>query len=216
MIKAIETVYKGYKFRSRLEARWAVFFDALGLQWEYEPQGFCNGKAKYLPDFYIKDWDAYVEVKPQRPGFNEEIQRALQFITYGGPIKRLVILGDIPSEQECKDPFGFVTYYYSVMRAEIEARCCWIEDKELEYLEGVAAQGIYYRFDKYDEENKFPFYIHEEEKPCIASPTFYEDECGEIRTYCVIQKWYRDEDFEPVRNAINKARQARFEHGECG
>jgi hypothetical protein len=28
-IKAIETSYKGYRFRSRLEARWAVFFDAL-------------------------------------------------------------------------------------------------------------------------------------------------------------------------------------------
>ena len=32
-IKAIETSYKGYLFRSRLEARWAVFFDALGLVW---------------------------------------------------------------------------------------------------------------------------------------------------------------------------------------
>lgn len=30
-MKAIETRYKGYRFRSRLEARWAVFFDALGL-----------------------------------------------------------------------------------------------------------------------------------------------------------------------------------------
>ena len=39
-IKAIETEYKGYRFRSRLEARWAVFFDALGLKWDYEPEGF--------------------------------------------------------------------------------------------------------------------------------------------------------------------------------
>ena len=31
-IKAIETVYKGYRFRSRLEARWAVFFDACGVK----------------------------------------------------------------------------------------------------------------------------------------------------------------------------------------
>ena len=31
LIKAIETEYNGYKFRSRLEARWAVFFDALGV-----------------------------------------------------------------------------------------------------------------------------------------------------------------------------------------
>ena len=36
-IKPIETIYKGYRFRSRLEARWAVFFDALGIEYEYEP-----------------------------------------------------------------------------------------------------------------------------------------------------------------------------------
>lgn len=53
-IKAIETTYKGYRFRSRLEARWAVFFDHLGLRWEYEPEGFeLGGGVRYLPDFYI-------------------------------------------------------------------------------------------------------------------------------------------------------------------
>lgn len=64
-IKPIETQYKGYRFRSRLEARWAVFFDALGIDWDYEPEGFIldNGEM-YLPDFYIKDWDCYAEVKP--------------------------------------------------------------------------------------------------------------------------------------------------------
>jgi hypothetical protein len=30
-IKAIETLYRGYRFRSRTEARWAVFFDGVGL-----------------------------------------------------------------------------------------------------------------------------------------------------------------------------------------
>ena len=34
-IKAIETYYKGYRFRSRLEARWAVFFDAACVEYEY-------------------------------------------------------------------------------------------------------------------------------------------------------------------------------------
>ena len=53
-IKPIETIYKGYRFRSRLEARWAVFFDALGVKWEYEPEGFelPSGK-RYLPDFKV-------------------------------------------------------------------------------------------------------------------------------------------------------------------
>lgn len=54
MIKAIETRYKGYRFRSRLEARWAVFFDRLELDWEYEPEGFDLGQfGYYLPDFKV-------------------------------------------------------------------------------------------------------------------------------------------------------------------
>ena len=68
MLKAIETQYKGYRFRSRLEARWAVFFDALGLKWEYEGEGFDLGEeGYYLPDFYLKDWQCYIEIKPGLP-----------------------------------------------------------------------------------------------------------------------------------------------------
>ena len=56
MIKAIETQYKGYRFRSRLEARWAVVFDALDLEWVYEPEGYdLGGGVKYLPDFSLSD-----------------------------------------------------------------------------------------------------------------------------------------------------------------
>lgn len=65
-IKAIETQYKGYRFRSRLEARWAVFFDALGIRWKYEPEGYDLGKAGwYLPDFWIPDLEFHVEIKPE-------------------------------------------------------------------------------------------------------------------------------------------------------
>jgi hypothetical protein len=52
-IRAIETVYRGYRFRSRTEARWAVFFDALGLKWEYEVEGFELPSGRYLPDFRL-------------------------------------------------------------------------------------------------------------------------------------------------------------------
>lgn len=63
-IKAIETVYNGYRFRSRLEARWAVFFDALGIEYEYEPEGFDLGKVgRYLPDFWLPTFDTWLEVK---------------------------------------------------------------------------------------------------------------------------------------------------------
>ena len=112
-IKAIETRYAGYRFRSRLEARWAVFFDTLGLKWQYEPEGYeldpdiiseweqaevnrlrylmkagteryndqgdalitqlkeCSDElkthGKYLPDFYIPAFKAYVEIKGTDP-----------------------------------------------------------------------------------------------------------------------------------------------------
>lgn len=62
-IKAIETVYKGYRFRSRLEARWAVFFDALGWNWEYEQEGFELESGRYLPDFFFPEINYYAEVK---------------------------------------------------------------------------------------------------------------------------------------------------------
>lgn len=63
-IKPIETIYKGYRFRSRLEARWAVFFDNVMVEYEYEPEGFVlEDGTMYLPDFYLPEIDAYVEVK---------------------------------------------------------------------------------------------------------------------------------------------------------
>lgn len=96
-IKAIETVYNGYKFRSRLEARWAVFFDAAFIKYEYEPEGFeLEDGTRYLPDFYLPDLDIYVEVKGDRPGVKEDIERYAKMLTWGGPIKALVILSDIP------------------------------------------------------------------------------------------------------------------------
>lgn len=48
-LKAIQTEYKGYLFRSRLEARWAVFLDSLGVKWEYEPEGYDLGNGMCFP-----------------------------------------------------------------------------------------------------------------------------------------------------------------------
>lgn len=63
-IKPIETEYHGLRFRSRLEARWAVFFDEIGINYHYEPDGFDLGDEWYLPDFYLDDFGIYVEIKP--------------------------------------------------------------------------------------------------------------------------------------------------------
>lgn len=62
-IKAIETKYNGYRFRSRLEARWAVFFDLIGLKYEYEIEGYEMDGIMYLPDFYIPSLSRWLEIK---------------------------------------------------------------------------------------------------------------------------------------------------------
>ena len=70
-LTAIQTVFKGHLFRSRLEARWAVFFDQFirgGLKWEYEPEGFDLDGIYYLPDFRVTNPQGQVtwyEVKPE-------------------------------------------------------------------------------------------------------------------------------------------------------
>lgn len=73
MIKSIDTLYNGNYFRSRMEARWAVFFDEAGIKYQYEPEGFDLGNGlKYLPDFYLPDFSCYAEVKPQEYLYTNE------------------------------------------------------------------------------------------------------------------------------------------------
>lgn len=71
--KVIQTRYNGFHFRSRHEARWAVFFDALGLCWEYESEGFVlPGGLQYLPDFFLPDLNVWFEIKPAAWLSNED------------------------------------------------------------------------------------------------------------------------------------------------
>lgn len=65
-IPAIPTQFNGIQFRSRLEARWAAFFEILDWNYVYEPLD-ANG---YIPDFLITHPDSIglppllIEVKP--------------------------------------------------------------------------------------------------------------------------------------------------------
>lgn len=71
-IKPIETHYAGHLFRSRLEARFAVFFDTLGVGWVYEPEGYVVGGKPYLPDFWLPREGLFFEVKGQFPTVAEK------------------------------------------------------------------------------------------------------------------------------------------------
>ena len=81
MHRAIETRYAGYRFRSRLEARYAVFFDSLKIKWDYEPEGFELPSGRYLPDFWLPlperpEWGYWVEIKALAPTFDERQRMA--------------------------------------------------------------------------------------------------------------------------------------------
>lgn len=83
-IKAIDTKYGGCLFRSRTEARWAVFYDALGVRWVYEMEGYVlNDGRRYLPDFFLPDHNCYIEIKGVRPTEEEKIKAQLLAIQSG-------------------------------------------------------------------------------------------------------------------------------------
>lgn len=89
-ITSVETFYNGYKFRSRTEARWAVFFDAIGLRYYYEYEDFIlPSKGRYLPDFYFPDLYLWAEVKPYKR--DEYVELCEEFAKSTG---RLIILLD--------------------------------------------------------------------------------------------------------------------------
>lgn len=95
-IKPIETAYNGYRFRSRLEARWAVFWDTLGVKYQYEPEGFVLGQSKqylYLPDFWLETVDMWAEVKPG-PLVGDDLIKAELLVLESG--FSLVVLAGTP------------------------------------------------------------------------------------------------------------------------
>lgn len=96
-IKAIETVYKGYRFRSRLEARWALYFDELGIEFEYELEGYEVAGTRYLPDFWLPEVDTYVEVKPANHHITVSNLEALKVVAFSDSIAKPIIV-------TCGDP----------------------------------------------------------------------------------------------------------------
>jgi hypothetical protein len=108
IIRAIETHYDGYKFRSRLEARWAVFFNKVNIEWEYEPQGLelktPAGRIRYLPDFWLGTGQ-WAEVKGY---LDVDAMRRLYAIGCGlaecGQGNDLVVFGDVPRLGDMKWP----------------------------------------------------------------------------------------------------------------
>jgi hypothetical protein len=116
-LKPIQTFWNDLYFRSRLEARWAVFYDRLGIKYEYEKEGYNLGDGiYYLPDFWLPDQKIWVEVKPMDPN-EQERQKAERLVAASG-FNLAFAVGQIECGERCDtetnphDIIGFSTDGY--------------------------------------------------------------------------------------------------------
>lgn len=106
-VKAVETEYAGVLFRSRLEARWALFFDLIGLKWEYEPDWFefdqeaswlPERSRRYAPDFLVSGlvrtpFKAYFEIKREGLSFEEGHDAVRKAVALARLTNEAVVIG---------------------------------------------------------------------------------------------------------------------------
>lgn len=217
-IKPIETIYNGYKFRSRLEARWAVFFDAMGIEYEYEPEGIEVNGCKYLPDFYFPELELFGEVKGNRKGWADDILKMSDIYEEAHGTIPTVIFGNIPTPEPIEGIYWFPVMHYDTL-----------EDLTLIRRVPLLESGCFHR-------NLFPSRTGERQTiyHCINSDYEHAIEPKaniEIDYSFIMYEWneegtkkvpatidvYRFNEDEETTNlflAYCMARQARFEHGE--
>lgn len=95
MRRAIPTTYAGVRFRSRLEADWARYFDEQGIRWAFEAEGFDIDGVAYLPDFYLPDLRTFCEVKGLLDDESEiKVRRLAEWVEDRG---RIVVLAEAPA-----------------------------------------------------------------------------------------------------------------------
>lgn len=93
--KPIETRYAGHRFRSRIEARWAIFFDTLDLRWEYEREGYTLDGDRYLPDFWLPELNLWAEIKGVIP--NDREVRLAGLLAESTQSTTVIFAGDMPT-----------------------------------------------------------------------------------------------------------------------
>lgn len=189
-IRAIETRYAGCRFRSRLEARWAVFFDFLDISWQYEPQGYTlsNGR-RYLPDFLLTDCGTWVEVKGHEGALDPDWLVAastdlpeMPYLREQGP--RLMILGPIPDVTLLEDDLGWIAICHDGSTTS-------------------AGFGSYHK-------NTRPWVLSGQGCSVLTGEILKSgDELGLTQPLIML-----NEPIKAARLAYQAAREARFEHGE--
>lgn len=123
MIKPIQTEYKGTQFRSRIEAKWAAFFDGIEWPWRYE----AIDLEWYIPDFYLPGHNIYVEVKShmtveELKQDSDKVREASrkdgrEFAIVGGHYTVQIGLPPVPDDSDSKwKEAGNLTQYHSKVK----------------------------------------------------------------------------------------------------
>ena len=213
MIGAIETVYNGYRFRSRLEARWAVFFDELKIEYLYEPEGYVlHDDSKYLPDFFLGDirGGMWLEIKPI--GFLEGkiAEKKLEMLCTVTDKPGMIVAGDptvnveFGSFSQSNDKYYPAWWICERMEGDdyavcdgpyIFCLCPWCGKVGIEF-DGRGARVCGYK-------------------------EHFDDEEAALSAIKHLDHWRADDkcytgSHPLIVSAATKARQARFEHGESG
>lgn len=219
-IKPIETFYNRYRFRSRLEARWAVFFDKAGIKYQYEPQGYkLSDGTWYLPDFYLPDVETeygkglWCEVKND---LERDLSKPKQFAMDG---KYIAIITSFDGSDN-----GLI--YYDKNAGMIFDENCYFYKCEYcnTYIycdSGLATDPIFHSEkcnDKFNKISNGMILLAKEVRDLYYnySNVKLESELQFSTELFLHGKYIRDSFIDHLDNAVTKAKQARFEHGECG
>jgi hypothetical protein len=206
--RAIETVYAGCRFRSRLEARWAVFFDALEIKWQYEPEGFeddgFSPPVRYLPDFFLPTSETWVEVKGSDAALRDDSERLESFLDFDCPMPFFT------NSADDNDFWGRVCHGLLILG-------------DIPYVSKQTWGPVFHPIIQHHEGLLWHYAIFDNPHPLVFSGNLNVT----LMTYCGVPSWAKEWSTEPtltntgfanqkVVDAYTAARSARFEHGERG
>lgn len=105
--------------RSHTELLWAKVFDSAEIQYLHEPELFDTPHGWYLPDFYMPNIEAYVEIKGVEPTEIEKEKAAAVILATGKP---LVIISGKPNAD--RGGFSGCMAYFKIHDKWIEMPMC--------------------------------------------------------------------------------------------
>lgn len=202
LIKPIETQYNGYLFRSRTEARWAVYFDAIGIKYEYEKEGYDLGELGwYLPDFWLPEYQTFVEVKGDQ--FKAEEYDKCACLVANTPNSGCLLLEGLP---DVKPYFGLINLNPShIIVVDQETG----KPYETDILSDDEPSHVYVSRDRQ---------LYSFDKPVTLFHFILKNTpLGENQSICTFPLCHTKEEYLNVPlliHAVNKSKSARFEYGE--